>query len=334
MKRITSLAVLLVSVFLFISAVHAAAAEFNLKFQTYVPPALAGANKKMAEDIERMSGGRIKVTLFTSAELVSSSDTLKACRIGLVDIVMGSGYHFSELKSGAIQAGMPMTWSSPVEAEVLWEKMGFRELVAASFEPFGVHYLGPVLLSPYAITSKTPVRSLGDLKKIKIRATSGPAKMFEKLGISSIYLKSEEMYLALTTGQIDGVLWGGAADYDSMNFPEVSPWYCNTYIVNPIVDSLLISKKVWDKLPDDLKAIIESAAHRSSWEYMAWSMHGEYQIQNDKYKDKITSLPEADVIKLTDAAQIIWEEEAKKDPLNRKMVDKIRELLRSLGRLK
>jgi TRAP-type C4-dicarboxylate transport system substrate-binding protein len=324
----------LVPIFLLISAFNASAAEFNLKFQTYLPPALSGANKRMAEDIEKMSGGRIKVTLFTSAELVSSSDTLKACRSGIIDIAMGSGYHFSELKSGTIQAGMPMTWSSPVEAEVLWEKMGFKALVAQSFEPFGVHYLGPVLLSPYAITSKKPVRNLQDLSKMKIRATSGPAKMFKKLGINTTYLKSEEMYLALTTGQIDGVLWGGAADYDSMNFPEVSPWYCNTYIVNPIVDSLFISNKTWKKLPDDLKAIIENAAHRSSWEYMAGSMYGEYKIQNDKYKGKITTLPEEDVIKLTDAAQIIWDEEAQKDPLNQKMVDKIKELLRSLGRLK
>ena len=334
MKGMKTLVVLVVSMFLLIPALAVSAAEFNLKFQTYVPPALAGANKRMAEDIEKMSNGRIKVTLFTSAELVSSSDTLKACRMGVVDIAMGSGYHFSELKSGAIQAGMPMTWLSPVEAEVLWEKMGFRELAAESFKPFDVHYLGPILLSPYAITSKTPVRSLDDLSKIKIRATSGPAKMFKKLGINSVYLKSEEMYLALTTGVIDGVLWGGAADYDSMNFPEVSPWYCNTYIVNPIVDSLFVSNKTWKKLPNDLKAIIENAAHRSSWDYMAWSMNGEYQILNDKYKGKITSLPEADIVKLTDAAQVIWEEEAEKDPLNRKMVDKIKELLRALGRLK
>lgn len=334
MKCMKCFAVLMTFVFLSMSVCSASAAEFNLKFQTYVPPALAGANERMAKEIEEMSGGRIKVTLFTSSELVSSSDTLKACRSGIVDIAMGSGYHFSELKSGAIQAGMPMTWASPVEAEVLWEKMGFRELVAKSFEPFGVHYLGPVLLSPYAITTKTPVRSLDDLRKIKIRATSGPAKMFQKLGINTVYLKSEEMYLALTTGQIDGVLWGGAADYDSMNFPEVSPWYCNTYIVNPIIDSLFISNKTWEKLPDDLKAIVESAAHRSSWDYLAWAMYGEYQILDQKYKDKVTSLPEADVLKLTEAAQVIWEEEAAKDPLNKEMVDKIKELLREVGRLK
>ena len=312
---------------------NASAAEFNLKFQVSVPLSMAGTYQRMEADIEKMSNGRIEITLFTSGELVASPDVLKACRSGIIDMGEGTAFYYSELKSGSIQAGLPMTWANSVEAEVLWEKMGFRQLVEKSFEPFGVHYLGPVWATPYAITTKEPVRNLDDLRKMKIRAAPGPAKMFQKLGINTVYLKVEELYLALTTNQIDGVLYGGAADYASMKFPEVSPWYCGTYIVNPIVDALFINKKTWDKLPDDLKAIIESAAHRASWEYLAWAMNGEFEIRNDKYKGKVTSLPAEDVEKLTKAAQLIWEEEAKKDPLNREMIDKIKELLSSLGRL-
>ena len=142
------------------------------------------------------------------------------------------------------------------------------------------------------------------------------------------------MYLALSTGQVDGVLWGGATDYDAMKFFEVSPYYCTTYIVNPIVDSIFINKKTWDKMPDDLKAIIEQAVHRSSWDYVTFAMDGEYKSQSTTYKGKVTSLPTEDISKLTEAAQIVWEEEAQKDDLNRQMVEKIKEFLRSLGRLK
>jgi len=312
----------------------APAAEFNLKFQIYLPPELAGPNQQMAADIERMSNHRIKMTVLTAGELVSSPDTLKACKAGVIDVVAGSGYHYSELKSGAIQAGLPMTWQSGVEAEVLWEKMGFRELVAKSFEPYGVHYLGPMLLSPYAMTSKVPIRSLDDLRKIKLRAASSPAKMFKELGINSVYIKTEEMYLALSTGQVDGVLWGGATDYEAMKFQEVSPYYCSSYIVNPIVDSIFINKKTWNRMPDDLKAIVEQAVHRCSWNYVAFSMDGEYKSQSTTYKDKVTTLPQEDIYKLTEAAQKVWEEEAQKDELNRQMVEKIKVLLRSLGRLK
>ena len=312
----------------------ALAAEFNLKIQTYTPPELSEYMFKFAKNLETMSGGRIKTQVFTSGELVSSSDTLKATAAGLIDIAQGSGYHYSELEGATIQAGMPMSWQSAVETEVLWFEMGFNELVAKTFEKQNVHYLGPIFLSPYAITTKEPVNSLDDLAKMKIRATSGPSKMFKKLGISAVYLKSEEMYLALSTGQIDGVLWGGATDYNGLKLMEAAPYYCQTYIMNPIVDALFINPATWNKLPADLKRIVEMAAHQASWDYQTWSMNGEYSLLKTNYGGKVTNLPAEDVVKLTAAAQELWEEEAAKSELSKQMVDKVKELLRNVGRLK
>jgi TRAP-type C4-dicarboxylate transport system substrate-binding protein len=309
-------------------------AEFDIKFSTYISPNMADSFRNMAKNIEEMSEGKIKVTVFAGGELVSSSDVLKAVRAGTLQMAMGSPYHYEEMKTAGIEAGMPMTWANAVESEVLWENMGFGELVSKAYEEVGVHYLGPIWAAPYAITTKSPVNGLVDLQKMKLRATSGPAKMFKKLGITTVYMKPEEMYLALSTGQIDGVLYGGAAEYAEMSFQEVAPYYCSTYILNPITDAMFINKKLWESLPENLKAVIESAAYKARWEYYSWAMGQEFKAQDTVYKGKTYSFGADDIAKLTDAAQEIWDEEAKASPLAAQMVDKVKALLRSVGRLK
>ncbi|HDR15897.1 MAG TPA: hypothetical protein ENN79_10535 [Desulfobacteraceae bacterium] len=309
-------------------------AEFDIKFSTYISPNMAESFRNMAKNIETMSAGRIKVTVFAGGELVSSSDVLKAVRAGTLQMAMGSPYHYEEMKTAGIEAGMPMTWANAVEAEVLWENMGFGEMVSQAYDGAGVHYLGPIWAAPYAITTKSPVSGLADLQKMKLRATSGPAKMFKKLGVTTVYMKPEEMYLALSTGQIDGVLYGGAAEYAEMSFQEVAPYYCSTYILNPITDAIFINKKLWERLPEDLKEVIKAAAYKARWEYYTWAMGEEFKAQDTVYKGKITAFGADDVAKLTEAAQEIWEAEAKASPLAAQMVDKVKALLRSVGRLK
>ncbi len=328
------LSITLVGVFFAIGAISmAGAADYNMKMSTYLSPNMSWAFKDMAKEIEQASGGRIKITLFAGGELVSSNDALKAVKTGVLQMVHGSGYHFDELKEAPVEAGLPMTWGNAVEAQTLWDQMGFNELVAKAYDQAGVHYIGPIWIAPYAITSKKPVKNLDDLKNMKIRASTGPAKMFNKLGISTVYMKPEEMYLALSTGQIDGVLYGGAAEYKELSFPEVCPYYTSTFVVNPLVDNLLINKKFWNKLPSDLKAIIESAAYKARWHYYNWVMSQEYSIQSEYYKGKVTALDADAVAQMTKAAKVVWKEESAKSPLAKEMMDKIEMLLKGLGRL-
>lgn len=312
---------------------QASAAEYNLKLMTYISPKMAFGIENMAERIEKQSGGRIETTVFTGGELVSSSDSLNAVKSGTIDIAWGSGYHWSQVDFAPVSAGMPMTWNSPMEAEMLWEEQGFHELVAEGYDQLGVQYLGPIWAAPYAITTKEPVNSIEDLKDMKLRATTGAAKMFSALDISSVYMKPEEMYVGLSTGQIDGVLYGGAIEYSELGFPEVAPYYNTTFIVNPITDALVINQELWNELPEDLKGIIESAAYQARLEYFSWVMNQEYKTRNDNYKGNLTSFSAEDVKEMTDAAKVTWEDQAETSELNAKMVEKVKEFLRSVGRL-
>jgi len=334
MKRLSSVLTLILLLTVTMSGVvFAQGKTYHLRVQSYYPPTLIYGHKKFVKLVEEMSGGRIKMTLFTGGELVASDNILKAVKAGTIDMGIGSGPYFSELKIGNIEMGLPFAWLDPHEAELAFEQFGLGKLVAEEYAEHGVHYISHAYAAPYNIITKVPIKSVEQLKKLKLRATSAAGKTLSKLGTATVYLTPEDMYLALSTGQVDGVLFGGMHEYQSMKFFEVAKYYNGTSILNPIVDGIFMNKKKWDSLPKDLQAIVTAAAQRLRWEYYNSVMAEEYKLR-DQRKEYMTYFSEEDVIKLTEAAQSVWDEEAKKSPRNAKAIEIYRKLGRIMGRLK
>ena len=313
---------------------EAAQKVYNLKLQSYHTLSTIMGTKALAEDIERLSGGRIKVQVFAGGEFVSSDQILQAVKTGMIEMGQGMGFYFSELEIGRIESALPMAWASAEEAEMLYEEFGLSALVAEVYQKLGIHYVGPIYNVSNALLTKKPLRSLDDLRKMKIRSSGGTLKMLSKVGVPTVHLRPEEMYLALSTGQIDGITYGSALEYKLMKLYEVAPYYCTTFLFNPGVDCLIVNSDFWNKLPDELKAAIEFAAYRARWRYYTLMKKGDIAARHEIFEGKVTSLPAEDVAELTKAAVEVWDEEAAKSPGNAKAVDMIREMNRMMGRLK
>lgn len=334
MKRILSiLTFFLLLTLIMLEVLFAEEKSYRLRVQSYYPPTLIHGHKRFAKLVDEMSAGRIKMMLFVGGELVASDNILKAVKAGTIDMGIGSGPYFSELKIGTIEMGLPFAWLDPFEAELAFEQFGLGKLVAEEYAEHGVHYISHAYAAPYNLITKTPLKSVEQLKKLKIRATSAAGKTLSKLGTATVYLTPEDMYLALSTGQVDGVLFGGMLEYQSMKFFEVAKYYNATSFLNPIVDGIFMNKKKWESLPKDLQAIITAAAQRLRWEYYNSVMAEEYKLR-DQRKEYTTYFSEEDVIKLTEAAQSVWDEEAKKSPRNSRAIEIYRKLGRIMGRLK
>ena len=297
------------------SYVNAFAEEnvYSLRLQSYYPQSMISGAENFSQLAKTMSNGRLDITVFPDGTLTSPDNILKAVKAGMIDIGQGSGSYYSELTIGNTEIGLPMAWKNESEARLLFKGLGFEKIVAQEYEKQGVHYLGSAPVATYHILTKEPVNSLDDLRKMKIRAIGGAAKMLNKVGVATVNIKSSEMYLALTTGQIDGILFGGALDYQAMKLNEVAGYYNTTPIVDPIIDSFIINQKVWDKLPADLKEILECAALRAGLEYYDGIMKAEYLLRDKAFKGT-TSFSKEDISELKKAALDVWDEEAKRSP--------------------
>jgi len=305
---------------------------FEWRYASYYPRSIIWAEEEFVDRIERMTDGRLKFTLFAGAELLPSAEILHAVSAGTVEIGHGWPGYYEELGVANIDAGLPMAWSSGQEATLFWDELGYQELAEESYAATGVHYIGPTFAAPYHVLTKEPVNSLDDLRKMKMRAAGGFAKMFDKLGVSTVYLPGEEMYLNLSTGVIDGCLWGGASDYKMLSLNEVATYYLTTPMNEPNTDCVVVNPDAWNKLPDDIKLILETEVYYQRWNYWTRTLHDEYSVRAELFE--LTSLPAEDIAELTEAAMAVWDEEAAKSALNAQAIELLKELNRTVGRIK
>ncbi|MCY1238711.1 TRAP transporter solute receptor, DctP family [compost metagenome] len=108
--------------------------------------------------------------------------------------------------------------------------------------------------------NRHPVTKLEDIKGLKIRTIQSPIpiELFNTLGANAVPLPYTELYTALETGTVDGQE-NPAANILNAKFYEVQKYMTLTrHQYNPQI--VLVSKKFWDGLNDEEKAILESAA--------------------------------------------------------------------------
>ncbi len=305
---------------------------YNLKLQTYYSPTTISHLENLAKSVDIASNGQIKIQLYTGGELVASANMLKGVQGGMIDMAQGCGAYYTELAIGPIEGGMPMAWMSPLEAQIIYDEMGLGKLVAEQYAKFDVVWLGTMWAAPYQILSKEPIKSLDDLRKMKIRAIGASAKMFQNLGVSTVNMPPEDIYLALSTGQIGAVLYGAAYEYQLNKYYEVAPYFVESPVLNPFVDSIIINKKVWDSMPANLQEILKNAVEMSRF---AWYIHCEYLGAEARAKifKEVTTLPAEDQAAMTKAAVTAWDEEGAKSPENAKAVEIIKEFAKRVGRI-
>ena len=258
---------------------------------------------------------------------------MQAVGKGTIDMCQGySGYWPGQLDIASIEAGLPGAWTSFDEAWYIFETKGLIDLIREAYAEKGVHYLGPIMGGPFDLLTKEPVNSLEDLKKMKIRATPSVAKVLEKFDIPTVYLPGGELYLGLSTGTIDGVIYAGTNEYKAMKLYESAKHYTFLNMVSPgYTDDMLINKAKWDSLSDEHKRIIEMAYAKHARRMHTWMVSGSIDAGVDGLFE-FNSLSEADSQKLRDAAKVIWKEEAAKSERNAKAIQILEEAAKATGR--
>ena len=307
--------------------------EYDLKLQTYYSATNADHVRNFAKEVNEKSNGRIKITVYTGGELVSTPNVIKAVRGGMIDMGVTSGGQFTELTMGNIEGGLPMAWLSTAEADQLFDKGGLLELVAADYAKHGVKYLNTLWNAQYTILSKRPINSLDDLRKMKIRAISGSAKMLQSLGVSTVNMPPEDVYLALSTGQIDGTLYGAPFEYAINKFYEVAPYILMTPILNPITDGVFIRQNLWDDMDKACRDALLEAAHNLRYAYYNFGLEKDKEALATIFKDKQTTLSATDIATMTKAAVAVWDEEAKVSSDTAKAIEIIKENAKRMGRI-
>lgn len=246
-----------------------AQAEIKLKFGYEAPRSDTQhlAAEKFKALLAEKTRDEIKLTLFPDSALGNAQAMISGVRSGTIDLEMSGSPNFTGLASRLNVIDIPFIFKNKEHAyAVLDGEIG--DSLLKDLESQGLKALAWWEVGFRAVSnSKHPVKSVEDIKGLKIRTNQNPMyiKAFEILGGNPVPMPLSELYTALETKTVDaqehpiGILY-------SVKLYEVQKYLSLTnHGYTPLL--VVMNKDKFDKLSPELqKAIVESAKEAGKYQ--------------------------------------------------------------------
>lgn len=288
-----------------------------------------------ADRVYELSGGRLDITVYPPGGLVPTMQMFDAVKAGMFQMMKTyDGYYLGKLPVLAFTSSVAGGFSHPWQYEVWFWELGGIEIARKAYAQHNMYYVAPTIYGQEPINSTFPIQSVEDFNGKKGRFVGMALKLMEKLGCSVTPLATAEVYSALDKGVIDLADRGGlAANWDA-GLQEVIDYIILPGFHQPTTaTSYVANMNAWNKLPDDLKAILVMAGREASAELFA-KHYVEGQDALEKFKEsgvEVIHLPESEVKKARKAAISIWKEYAAKSSLAKKAYESQTDFMKRLG---
>ncbi len=326
-KKTLSVSTLAVAMGLSAVAAQSHAAEHNWRFSNLYSrgTAFGEVYESLAKNIEKNSEGRIKVQVLYSGEGVGTSGLLSAVKSGLV--TMGAPFqsmHAGELPAGVVEIGLPGGTDNPDELKSLFHDKGWDKVLTQAYGSQGMTWLEPYIQPPVYVLTKKPINSIEDFKGLKIRAPGAYGKFLRNLGASPVTLSWSEIYTSLATGVIDGSIGSNMIDHRDGNHVEVAQYMYRLPLAGAQVLPIVVNRKAWKKLPDDLKKVVREATETHAADQLRLSRQWEAEAVTEMESKGLKWSPQpskADKEAWAAAGASLWDEYAAKDKYSKQLID-------------
>jgi tripartite ATP-independent transporter DctP family solute receptor len=234
------------------------AGKFNMKIAITLPESHPTpiALKAACAEIQKETNGRLNIDVYTSGQLGSDTDTLSQVRSGAIDFVCTAGSIYGNLVPAASINCIAFAFT---DYATVWNAMDgdLGAYMRASFDKFNLVQVGKVFDHGFRqITHSTkPIITPKDLVGMKIRVPATPlwTSMFKGLDASPASVPIGELYTALQTKVVDGQE-NALPTIDAVKLYEVQK-FCSYTSHMWEYFALVGNKRVWNALPEDLRAI-------------------------------------------------------------------------------
>ncbi|MCS7280136.1 MAG: TRAP transporter substrate-binding protein [Desulfobacterota bacterium] len=247
--------------FVFCSSVYADV--IKLKAANYLPTThpMSLLTAWFCEEVKKRTGGRVEIAYHPGGTLLSPVKMYDGVLTGIADLgfshIQYTRGKFPVMEVFDLPLGFPSGW---VNTQVCMDF--YNRFKPKEFDDVQVLYLTPAGALILQTTNK-PVKTLEDLKGLKIRATGQLADVYKYLGAVPVPLAMPEVYESLRRGVIDGV----SVDYSTLKywkFAEVVKYVTSTWKVGTTITFYFVmNKKKWEQIPADAQRIIMEVAHEA-----------------------------------------------------------------------
>jgi TRAP-type C4-dicarboxylate transport system substrate-binding protein len=247
---------------------------------------------QFATDVEKASGGKLKITVHANASLFKAPEIKRAVQGGQAQIgeILLVNYENENALYGL--DGVPFLAISYGDAKKLWavQKPALDKLLGAQ----GMKLLYSVPWPPQGIYANKPLNSVADMKGLKWRAYSpATAKIAELVGAQPVQIQAAELTQALATGVVDSYMSSGSTGFDSKTYEHIKHWYnTQAWLPKNAVLVNLAAFNALDKATQDAVTKAAAEAETRGWQ-LSQDKNGWYLEQlKGKGMNIVTPSPE------------------------------------------
>ena len=260
-------------------------------------PGLGMAPERIADLVEEMSNGQMKITVYGAGEQVPAFGVFDAVSSGSHQMGHSGGY-FWKGKVPAAQFFTSVPFGLTADEINAWvNRGGGLELWREIYEPFNIYPIpaGNTGTQMFGWFNKE-INSLEDIKGLKMRIPGIGGEVLKEAGGIPVTLPGGELFTALQTGVIDATEWVGPYNDLTFGFHQAAKYYYypGWHEPGPMLE-LLINMDAWNSLPKHLQVIIETATKAVNQDTL-----DEYLARNNQALTELIEVHGVELRKLPD----------------------------------
>lgn len=245
-----------------------------------------------AEDIAKISGGRMKIDLFATDEIVPAFEVFSAVQRGTLDAGhTWAGYVIGKYPAATMVAATPAffdllgywTWMQAGGGKELWQ-----EIYGDTLKVFPAG----MLWAEGGGWANKKITKLSDFKGLKYRTVLIWGEILSEVGAAVVMLPAGEIVPSLQRGTLDAAEFSTPVTDLPLGFHEVAKyWYFpGLHQIAGFVE-LLVNNKKWDALPPDLKEVVKAACDVQMARGLThWLLEDCKAVEKIKKEGKVTIL--------------------------------------------
>jgi len=230
------------------------------------------------EHVKKESGGRIEVAFFPNRQIGDEKELMEGLRFGTIDMSVMTNAVAANTVPALQLNDMPFLYATAKQAQdVLDGEVG--EALVKQLTAKGVIHLG-FMEGGFRnmINNKRPVATPEDVSGVKYRTMQNPVyiEMFKSLGGHPVPMAWGEVFTAVQQGALDGLEIPSAV-IDSAKMYEVTKYMSLTRHTYSVIH-LMVSKKVFDKMPPEMQAAMRKAGRSATIEQRKQATENERKV--------------------------------------------------------
>ncbi len=241
--------------------------------------------EKFAEEVDRLSGGSIKIQVYANSTLGGDRELLESCKDGDIPFVVQNTAPQVTFMPDLAIFDVPCAFENLDECREVLDDAEFSSLVSKVYEDGGYQLLGIADQGFRVMSTNKPVKGIGDFKGQKIRTMENPFHLafWKSIGANPTPMSFAEVYIGLQQHTIDAQ----ENPYEvivSNRLYEQQDYVVETNHL-PHLITLIMNDEFFKGMPEENQRILKEAAATAT-EYAR-------QASDDRIADRVKTIEDS-----------------------------------------